>query len=48
MEIDPVRIDDKDGSKEEHEEGGRSVDKSNCFSCLQFRLLNVTKGMMTF
>ena len=37
MEIDPVRIDDEDGSKEEDEEGGWSVDKSNCCSCLQFR-----------
>ena len=37
MEIDPVRIDDKDGSKEEDEEGGRSVHKSNCCSCLQLR-----------
>ena len=34
--IDPVRIEDKDGSEKEDEEGGWSVDKSHRCPSLQF------------
>ena len=43
MEIYPVWLDDKDGSEEEYQEGGLSVDKSNCCPCLQVRLGEVQK-----
>ena len=38
MEIYPVWIDDKDGSEEEYQEGGLSVDKTNCCPCLKCKI----------
>ena len=39
MDIDPVRVEDEDGAEEEDEEGGRSVNQSNCCSSLKFALV---------
>ena len=36
MYIDPVRVEDEDGSEEEDEEGCRSVNQSDRCSSLQF------------
>ena len=38
MYIDPVRVEDEDGSEEEDEEGCRSVNQSDRCSSLQFAI----------